>query len=132
MPSASGAGGVGPLPAAQAPERALAPVHLFVYWRCKAADVAAAQAAARRLQARLCEEYPGLQARLFLRADATASAPGEVTLMETYAPDDGAAGAQPALLAAWPLVVDSVRAASSELQPWLSSARHLEAFQPLP
>lgn len=132
MPSASGAGGVGPLPATQAPERAPAAVHLFVYWRCQAADAAAAQAAARRLQARLCAEHPGLQARLFLRADATASAPGEVTLMETYAPDDGAADMQLALRAAWPLLVDSVRAASAELQPWLSSARHVETFQPLP
>ncbi len=85
---------------------------LFVYYRVAEPALAATVAAVRRLQARLVDAHPGLQAHLLRRPELR---DGEVTLMETYT------GAIP------PNLAGTLAQAAAELpQP-----RHLEWFEPL-
>ncbi|MEO7243597.1 MAG: DUF4936 family protein, partial [Rubrivivax sp.] len=58
------------------------PRELFVYWRCDAAQAGAVLAAACAMQRALHAQWPALEARLLVR---TSAAPGELTVMETYA-----------------------------------------------
>lgn len=65
---------------------------LFIYWKTAAATADAAEHEARRWQAELLRESPGLSASLYRRADepVASSAPSAcststITLMETYA-----------------------------------------------
>jgi hypothetical protein len=89
---------------------------LFLYWRTSAEQAHAATAAARRLQADLCERHAGLAARLYRRTGA------ELTLMETYS--RALCGIDDALMQE----IDSL--GQLRLQPWLLGPRHLEVFEP--
>lgn len=88
---------------------------LYVYYKLPPADLGAAVAAARGLQARLCAEHPGLRAELLRRPESPA---GQVTVMEAYAADDAAAlgtGFQ-------------ARLAEAAAQAGLPQPRHTELF----
>lgn len=61
---------------------------LFVYWKTPRATMAPAAAAVAGAQRELVARHPGLQARLYRRADADDGAE-PATLMETYACDGG-------------------------------------------
>jgi hypothetical protein len=105
---------------------------LFIYWRCPAPQAAAAQGAARAMQARLCKRHPGLLARLFVRTDEAGDPGGggknDVTLMETYALRSGDF-AQAATEGIGSALQAELQAAGTELQPWLSGGRHIEVFE---
>jgi hypothetical protein len=60
---------------------------LFVYWRLEPQDLGAARRAMQQFQQQLQAEWPGLTARLYLRADEDGAA--HATLMETYACEGG-------------------------------------------
>ncbi len=100
---------------------------LFIYWKLPAPQAAAALAAARAWQARLCAAHPGLNAALYQRvpasddppSGASLSATGPVTVMETYAMPGGI---NPGLEAA---IVDAGTAA---LQAFGAPRRHIEVF----
>lgn len=94
---------------------------LFIYWRVARADVASAQAAARQLQNDLRTAHAGLRTELFRRGGEGLA---ETTFMETYALV--APGAGSGISAA--LQQEIVEAGQRALQPWLRSARHVEAF----
>lgn len=86
---------------------------LFVYWRIDAALLEGTLARVRAAQAGLCADWPGLQARLWLRSDPGVPA----TVMETYAAPGGIdVGAQARIDAA--------------VAPCVPAARHVEAFAP--
>ena len=91
------------------------PSELFVYWRVAAADAVQAEAAAAALQRELRLEWPGLQARLYRRAEGPA---GLLTLMETYALEGDAA--------AWR--DDVASRAAARLAAWCQGPRHVETF----
>ncbi|MEO5733399.1 MAG: DUF4936 family protein [Rubrivivax sp.] len=93
---------------------------LFVYWRCAAADVGAAERALRALQQRFRQQLPGLLAALYRRSDDGTAG---ITWMETYARAEG--GLTPADRAA-------VQAdAAAALAPWCVGERHEEMFDRL-
>ena len=94
---------------------------LFVYWRLSAHDAGAARSAMHRFQANLEQDWPGLVARLYERADDDGS--GEATLMETYAREGGIT---PGLQA------DIVTAGTQAAERWCRGARHVEVFVPVP
>ncbi len=89
---------------------------LFIYWHTGADEAAAAVEAATRLQRELRLQHPGLQARLYRRAD---DKPGCATLMEVYARPP--LGVDAALEAA-------ISAAAAALGAHGDGARHVEAF----
>lgn len=84
---------------------------LFVYWRADPATLHSTLAALRESQARLRADWPGLDARLWLRCDPG----GAPTVMETYAAPGGIDAAGQA----------RIEAAVAPLTP---APRHAEAF----
>ena len=95
------------------------PVWLYVYYRVAGADLPAAVAAARGLQAGLQTAHPGLQAALLRRPGLQG---GQATLMETYCHPDGLPDT---------LQAGIHQAAQQALAPWLQGDRHHELFVPL-
>ena len=91
---------------------------VFVYYRVRAADVAAAIAAVRALHAGLQAALPGLVCTLSRRADDAADLP---TLMETYGHVDGVGDT-------WRLEIE--RVAREGLAAWTVGERHIEVFVP--
>ena len=93
---------------------------LYVYYRVRSADAAAAEGEVRRLHADLQATTPGLAARLLRR-------PGEVdgrqTWMEVYAIDPGvdADGVSPGLEAV-------IEARAAERLTRIDGSRHVEVF----
>jgi len=88
---------------------------LFIYYRVRAADAQAAQAAVSQLHAQLRATYPRLGARLLRRpADET----GSQTWMETYASPDGITDAMQARIESGALM----------LAPLIDGPRHTEVF----
>lgn len=98
---------------------------LFVYWRLARTDLTAARRDLEAFHTALEADWPGLVARLFVRADADAAGGpiDEATLMETYARDGGIA---PGLQA------DIVRLGAQAAARWCRGPRHVEVFAPLP
>lgn len=95
------------------------PVWLYVYYRVAGADLPAAVAAARSLQAGLQAAHPGLVAALLRRPGLQG---GQATLMETYCHPDGLPDT---------LQAGIHQAAQQALAPWLQGGRHHELFVPL-
>lgn len=93
---------------------------LFVYYRIRAGDAAAALAAVHAMQRRLREQHPALVARLLRRADETGAVQ---TWMETYATDLNRepAGVSPSWQA-------EIEAQAGVLAPLLDGPRRTEAF----
>jgi len=91
---------------------------LFVYFRVRADDAAAAVAALRRLQAGWMAEDSGLRCELMQRVDEPA---GHVTLMEVYRHAQGVAPA-------WRQRIE--HEAGATLAHWLVGERHQELFAP--
>lgn len=90
---------------------------LFVYWKTPRAMLDAATASLAAAQRGLVERHPGLQARLYRRADDD----GELaTLMETYARDGG-------IDATLAQAVDA--AADGASAGFRHGARHVEVFE---
>ncbi|HZF79374.1 MAG TPA: DUF4936 family protein [Rubrivivax sp.] len=88
---------------------------LFVYWHVTGAS-AAAEAAARQMQDRLCVAHVGLVSRLYRKVDS-----GRCTLMETYAlPGSG-------IDTALQQRIEAV--AAQALAPWCAGGRHVEVFE---
>ncbi len=94
---------------------------LFVYWRLAPHDVGAARQAMQQFQQQLEAGWPGLHARLHLRADEDGAA--HATLMETYAREGGIA---PGLQA------DIVALGTQAAARWCRGPRHVEVFERLP
>ena len=92
---------------------------LFIYWKLGEAQSAAAIRATAEMQVLLRAQHPGLQARLYRRADVKA---GVMTLMEVYG---HAAGVDAGLQAA------IERAAAQALHVWQDAPRHVEVFETL-
>jgi hypothetical protein len=94
---------------------------LFIYWRLRSADVAAAMDSIRTGQRQLEAACVGLLSGLYLRDDVDLA---EATLMETYAVDAGLSphGVSCALQAHIEGEIARV------VQPWLRGARHVEVF----
>lgn len=92
---------------------------LFIYWRVAGSALdshQAAAAAARQMQAALCEAEPGLVARLYRKADGDGC-----TLMETYALPGGDIG---------PALQQRIEATAARiLATWCAGERHVEAFE---
>lgn len=95
------------------------PGWLYVYYRVAGADLPAAVAAVRRLQAGLQATHPGLQAALLRRPGLPG---GQATLMETYNHPGGLPDTLQAAI---------TQAAQQALAPWLQGERHNELFVPL-
>ncbi len=94
---------------------------LFVYWKLQADRAEDAAAATAAMQAELLQAHPGLQARVYRRADTR----GEIaTLMETYA-STAAAGVG----SDWQAAIEA--AAARHLAGWCAGPRHVEAFDRL-
>jgi hypothetical protein len=91
---------------------------LFIYYRVRAGDAAAALAAVQRLHAELRERFPGLRARLLQRPETDQ---GLLTWMETYATDPGTGGIDAAMQT-------HIETRASALLPLIQGARHTEAF----
>jgi hypothetical protein len=92
---------------------------LFVYYRVRASDAAAALASVQRLQALLSDRFPGLRARLLRRPD---TADHELqTWMETYATDPPRDGISAELQAA-------IEAEAGMIAPLIQGTRHVEVF----
>jgi hypothetical protein len=91
---------------------------LYLYWRVARPDVAEALAAMQRFQLALEAEWPGLQSRLFVRADDDGT--GDATLMESYAREGGIA---PGLQA------DIVTRGAQAAERWCRGPRHVEVFE---
>ncbi|MBC8058426.1 MAG: DUF4936 family protein [Rhizobiales bacterium] len=93
---------------------------LFVYYRVREVDAAAARTAAQQMQATLRARHSGLTARLLMRPETR---DGEQTWMETYAVDAVAAvdGVGQSLQSA-------IEAEAGALQPFLAGPRHTEVF----
>lgn len=96
---------------------------LFIYYRVPAAHAEAACAAAIAMQARLKRAHPQLLMRLLRR---TETVEGKQTWMETYATDAACAGGEAGIGTA---LQASIAIAALDLQPWLASPRHTEAFE---
>ena len=93
---------------------------LFIYYRIDAARAHGALAAVGRMQAALCARHAGLSAELLRRPGSTDS---EITLMETYMLDAPSGIGER-------LQAEIEKAAAQALAGWLSSARHVEVFEP--
>jgi hypothetical protein len=91
---------------------------LFVYYRIRNADAAAARAAVRTMQDGLRQTHAGLEARLLSRAG---DGDELQTWMETYSLANSAEGIAPGLEAR----IEAQAAAWSHL---LAGPRHIEAF----
>lgn len=94
------------------------PAQVFVYYRVRAADGAAAIAAVQAGQAHLKVALPGLACTLSRRADDTAE---HLTLMETYAHAEAVTAAAQR---------DIERRMRSAIEAWLVGERHIEVFVP--
>lgn len=88
---------------------------LYLYWRTR--DRAGALAAVQSWQARLAAGHRGLEARVLVREDGSASS----TLMEIYR-QPGGIGAE----LQRPIVEDG----DAALAPWIDGSRHVEVFVP--
>ncbi len=95
---------------------------LFVYWRLERSALGPARQAMQQFQATLEADWPGLQARLYVRADEADASGSTATLMETYARDGGIA---PGLQS--DIVASGMQAAAR----WCRGPRHVEVFEPL-
>ncbi len=93
---------------------ALAPRELYIYW--KTAHRAAAIAAARAMQAGLCDRWPQMQAELLWRDEPAAPL---ATLMEVYRNPGGVTPEHQA---------DIERHAAQLLATHLTGTRHVEVF----
>lgn len=93
---------------------------LFVYWRLASEHREPAVAAATGWISALGQRHPGLQARLYLRADST---PPWLTLMETYA--------LPPLGIGTNLESEIRDGGTSALATWVHGERHVEVFDRL-
>ncbi len=94
----------------------------FVYYRVPHANRHAAALAVQAMQAALTQQWPGLQAQLMRRADATAQAEAaEDTWMETYGHPAGV----------FPAIAQAIAAQASALPSGLIGVRHVETFEPL-
>ena len=91
---------------------------LFIYYRVRAVDAAAALAAVQRLHAELRERYPGLRARLLQRPETDQDL---LTWMETYAIDPGTGSMDAAMQT-------HIEARASALLPLIQGPRHTEVF----
>jgi len=91
---------------------------LFIYYRVRAGDAAAALAAVQRLHVELRERWPGLRARLLQRPETDEDL---LTWMETYATDPGTGGIDAAMQA-------HIEARASALLPLIQGLRHTEVF----
>jgi len=95
---------------------------LYVYYRVAQADVQAALQMVLAFQQRLREQHPGLHARVLRRPGVRSDG---VTLMETYAFDDGIkTGIDSGLQA-------RIEQAAAALTPLLNGPRQTEAFDAL-
>lgn len=92
---------------------------LFIYYRVRDADAAAAREAVAAMQDELRASRPGLQARLLVRHGSAGDAQ---TWMETYA---RAAGSQE-IDAAFEALVE---ARTKRLDRFIDGARHVESFE---
>jgi hypothetical protein len=93
---------------------------LFIYWHCERAQAGAAIAGLVAFQSELLVEFPGLQARRYLRMD---DALPQATIMETYLDP---------VQALEPEVQDLLLARSAQaLRPWCRGQRHVEVFERL-
>ena len=90
---------------------------LFVYYRIRSNDAAAARAAGPRVQAQLRRDDPQLSARLLRRPEEEN---GLQTWMEIYAADAGISEETQA----------RIEAAAQALLPMLDGPRHTEVFIP--
>jgi hypothetical protein len=95
-------------------------LELFVYWRCERRQADAAVAGVLSFQRELLAEFPGLQARRYVRVD---DALDQATIMEAYA--DASQGIAPGLQA---LVLSR---GAQALSPWCRGQRHVEVFERL-
>jgi hypothetical protein len=92
---------------------------LFIYYRVRAADAAAALAAVREMQARLRTEFPSLRARVLRRPDRDNAPDNRLqTWMETYATDAGMTDT----------LREHIAAQALALRPLIDGDRHIEAF----
>ena len=94
------------------------PTQVFVYYRVRVADGAAAIAAAQAGQAHLRVTLPGLACTLSRRVDDAAE---HLTLMETYAHGDAVTAAAQR---------DIERQMRAAIEAWLVGERHIEVFVP--
>ena len=91
---------------------------LFVYYRVRAADAAAAREAVSAMQKELRSAHPGLRARLLRREDGAA---GAETWMEAYSVTPGSTGIDATLEA-------RIEARATSLLPFIDGLRHVERF----
>ena len=93
---------------------------LFIYYRLRSIDAAAAQSVVQACQAQLRQRHPHLVARLLRRPD---DAQGWQTWMETYSTDpmNGAPGITAELQS-------EIEAQAHTLLPLLDGPRHTEVF----
>ena len=93
---------------------------LFIYYRLRSENAAAAEAVVHEFQATLRRQHPQLIARLLQGADATGT---NRTWMETYSidPRRDAVGITAAMQA-------DIEREAGALRPWLDGSRHTEAF----
>ena len=94
---------------------------LYVYYKVDAARLLAAAAAARQLQERLIQRWPGLRMSVLRRPGEDQ---GQVTLMETYAAIDAAS------LAVFSATL-AAEVAAEVAAGRLPASRHDEWFEPL-
>ena len=91
---------------------------LFVYYRVRSADTAAAHAAVRAMQHGLRQTHPGLATRLLTRAG---EGDGLQTWMETYSLAGSAEGIAPG-------IETQIEARAASWSDLLAGPRHVEAF----
>ena len=95
---------------------------LFIYYRLRSIDAAAAQAAVHAIQAQLREQYPQLIPRLLRRPE---EADGRQTWMETYATDPVRDRDRVGISAE---LQREIEARACVLMPLLDGPRHTEVF----
>jgi len=94
----------------------------FVYYRVPLANGQAAAQAVQEMQASLTRQWPGLQARLMRRTDASQSHSSEEdTWMETYEHPSGVTSS----------IAQAIAAQAGTLPGGLIGVRHVETFVPL-
>lgn len=97
----------------------------FIYYQIAPPDLPQVQAAVAAFQQQLCQDWPGLQARLLRRPTAHE---GRLTLMEIYGFGPSAQPSPPA--DASPGVLSAIEQAARGIASWLQGERHVEVFQP--
>jgi Domain of unknown function (DUF4936) len=98
---------------------------IYVYYRIRAADGAAATSAVTACHRALRARHPALRTRLLQRSEGT----GDVqTWMEVYAIDGPNAGSG---IDAY-VLADIERSASAALAAWTDGERHTEVFEAVP